>query len=171
MTSEHDSEPGIDLDDAWFTLPDTAPTQICHGLWVGGTADEDTIGNPPGPEHYEPSTYPFDLVITLFSDAQPAPWQVEEIRYGFPDADLTDEVVERCTTYAAYAHERWTEGARVLVRCQQGLNRSGLVVALILMEQGHTGAQAVELLRAARGPLMLCNEAFETWLMQQLVDD
>ena len=34
--------------------------------------------------------------------------------------------------------------------------------ALIVIERGHTGAQAVALLRAARGLLMLCNEAFET---------
>lgn len=166
MTSEHDSEPGIDLDDSWFVLPDTAPTEICPGLWVGGTADADTIGSPVGPAHYEPSAFPFDLVITLFADAQPAPWQVEEMRYGFPDADLTNDVVQRSMTYAAYANHRWSNGARVLVRCQQGLNRSGLVAALILIERGHTGTQAVELLRAARGPLMLCNEAFAAWVMQ-----
>lgn len=167
MNSEHRPEQDDDLDDAWFTLPDIAPTQIRPGLWVGGTADHDTIGNAAGPAHYKPSSFPFDLVVTLFADAQPAPWEVEEIRYGFPDADLTEAAIERCLTYAAYADQRWTDGARVLVRCQQGLNRSGLVAALILMSHGHSGADAVELLRAARGPLMLCNEAFEHWLLHE----
>ena len=33
-------------------------------------------------------TYPFDVVVTLYADANPAPWGVEELRFGFPDIDL-----------------------------------------------------------------------------------
>lgn len=42
-------------------------------------------------------------------------------------------------------------GARVLVTCAQGRNRSGLVVALALMNQGASAAQAIGTVRATRG--------------------
>ena len=52
------------------------------------------------------------------------------------------------------------DGKVCVVTCAMGLNRSGLVTALALVELGRTAEQAVELIRRARGPLALCNEAF-----------
>ena len=51
-------------------------------------------------------------------------------------------------------------GRRVLVRCQAGYNRSGLVVALALMRLGFTGQDAVARVRIARGPYALSNPHF-----------
>ena len=68
----------------------------------------------------------FDAVVTLFAWALPCSWGVEELRYGFPDAhpDLAD--MTRVVAAARWAHERWVSGDRVLIRCQAGLDRSGL---------------------------------------------
>ncbi len=57
-------------------------------------------------------------------------------------------------------HHR-TAGRRVLVSCKMGYNRSGLVVALALVQQGYTGKAAIALLRQGRGHNALNNEFFE----------
>jgi protein-tyrosine phosphatase len=90
--------------------------------------------------------------VTLYADAQPAPWGVEELRFGFPDADLTPEFAERAIALARHAHRRWRDGERVLVRCQAGVNRSGLVMALVLMLDGMDAHDAIALIRERRAP-------------------
>jgi len=56
-------------------------------------------------------------------------------------------------------------GGKVLVHCQAGLNRSNLVTALALIKRGRTPAEAIALLREKRSPVVLCNQAFESWLL------
>lgn len=51
-------------------------------------------------------------------------------------------------------------GKRVLVSCHMGLNRSGVVAALALVLEGASPDEAIESVRAARGPLALHNRAF-----------
>lgn len=58
-------------------------------------------------------------------------------------------------------------GGKVLVHCQAGLNRSNLVTALALIKMGRTPADAIALLREKRSPVVLCNAAFESWLLDQ----
>lgn len=63
----------------------------------------------------------------------------------------------------------WLKDGPVLVHCQAGLNRSGLVAARALMHGGKTADEAITLLRK-RSPVVLCNQAFETWLRETPVD-
>ena len=65
--------------------PEVAPTEILPGLWMGGLAVDEYAGQPLGESHYSFDS-PYDIVVTLFGDAQPAPWGVIELRYGFPRA-------------------------------------------------------------------------------------
>ena len=67
--------------------PAVEPTQILPGLWMGGLAEHEYLGAELTDEHYS-FTSPFDLVVTLYADAQPAPWGVTELRYGLPDDDI-----------------------------------------------------------------------------------
>jgi protein-tyrosine phosphatase len=55
----------------------------------------------------------------------------------------------------------------VLVHCQAGLNRSGLVTGLALVLDGMEPAEAIRLMRERRCPVVLCNKAFEQWLLKQ----
>lgn len=56
-------------------------------------------------------------------------------------------------------------GGSVVVNCAAGLNRSGLLVGRSLIELGHTPAEAVELVRRARGFHALSNREFTRFLL------
>lgn len=64
----------------------------------------------------------------------------------------------------------WVNSCRLdaptLVHCQAGLNRSNLVAALALIRGGSTPTDAIALLRDKRSPAVLCNPAFEQWLLE-----
>lgn len=52
-----------------------------------------------------------------------------------------------------------------LVHCQAGLNRSGLVAARTLILRGYPPQKAIHVLRENRSLLVLCNQAFEQYLL------
>lgn len=52
-----------------------------------------------------------------------------------------------------------------LVHCQQGWNRSGLIVALALIRAGMEPAAAIALIREKRQPECLSNQVFHDWLL------
>ena len=58
-------------------------------------------------------------------------------------------------------------GDRVVVNCAAGLNRSGLIVGRALIALGHEPAEAVALIREARGPRALFNRTFERFLLER----
>ena len=81
--------------------------------------------------------------------------------------DSHDQDMSEVDTTARWIVERLDDGA-VLVNCQAGLNRSGVVVARTLMfTEGMSADQAVETVRAGRSPLALCNSHFVAWLHEQ----
>lgn len=56
---------------------------------------------------------------------------------------------------------------KVLVHCQAGLNRSGLIAGLVLIKLGRTPQEAIDLLREKRCNVVLCNIDFEQWLLEE----
>lgn len=152
----------LDLTD-W---PVTTATEILPRLWMGGIDDDQYLGEPVGEAHYA-FDHPFDVVLTLYADAMPAPWGVTEVRYGFPDDDIPDRLITPCLPVAHFGWSAWRAGARVLVRCQQGVNRSGLVTALVLMLDGLAPDEALALLRARRSAAVLNNPTLERWLVNE----
>ena len=138
--------------------------EILPGLFMGGTADDGTIDFPTELQGLNDEN-PFDAVVTLYSWAQPMGWGVEELRYGFADAEVEHFDVNKLLATARWAHSRWVDGDRVLIRCQAGLNRSGLVTALTLMLIGYQAVEAIALIRANRAEVALFNNAFVDWLV------
>jgi protein-tyrosine phosphatase len=59
------------------------------------------------------------------------------------------------------------DGHKVLVCCDAGMNRSGLVVARTLIHRGMPPERAVALIRERRDPAALSNAAFVKWLLQE----
>ena len=138
-------------------------SEILPGLYMGGTADTDVRGQkhvsgPISPEH-------FNTVVTLYAWANPVDWYVKELRLGFYDHESVDVNSNDLHQVVEAAHEDWKAGRKVLIRCQAGLNRSGLVTALVLARDGMPIKEAIALLRAKRSPAALCNPDFEDWLI------
>ena len=110
---------------------------------------------------------PFDAIVTMYAWARPADWQVQEFRYGVDDAAITDIDLNRLRQAVEFGYDRWKQGDRVLVRCQAGLNRSGLVLALILIKDGLKPAEAIARIRDNRGDDALFNRDFHNWLLTE----
>ena len=147
-------------------LPDNTWDEIKPGLWLGGTHDEHDMrwGRP---NHELPPIGPedFDTIITMYAWARPADWFVKEIRFGIYDGDMSDFDAASLHEIVTIAHRDWKAGKKVLVRCQAGINRSGLVMALVLIRDGMSAAKAIELMRSKRARSVLRNETFEKWLL------
>jgi ADP-ribosyl-[dinitrogen reductase] hydrolase len=67
------------------------------------------------------------------------------------DVDVPDDRFERAWRVAGPPlHRRIDAGERILIHCRGGLGRTGLVAALILVEQGAGPREAIGRVRAAR---------------------
>ena len=149
-------------------------TEVLPGLWQGGTDDYDHItGSQRGRSAIgvlpqRPTKNEFDSVYTMYAFANPAGFKMKEVRTPFMDGDMSDIDVERDLWLpVSEAHADWKAGRRVLIRCQAGLNRSGLVMALVLVREGYSPEEAVALIRETRGEDALCNYRFVRWLTNE----
>lgn len=147
-----------------YSKPLSLYSEILNNLFMGGTDDEDVI-HIPARVYSRREDLPFDSIVTMYAWARPADWNVQEFRYGVPDASIKDIDLNRLRQAVEFGYDRWKQGDRVLVRCQAGLNRSGLVMALILIKDGFTPYQAIDLIRQRRTDIALFNENFVNWLL------
>jgi hypothetical protein len=138
-------------------------SEILPNLFMGGTDDDDLIHFPQR-SYAKRTDLPFDAIVTMYAWARPADWKVQEFRYCVPDASINEIEIERLLEAVEFGYKKWKVGDRVLVRCQAGLNRSGLVTALILMRIGHSAQEAIDLIRARRHEDALFNEEYVKWL-------
>lgn len=137
---------------------------ILPNLFMGGTHDDDMFS-----QHEKPliTTDDFDSVYTLFGWANPSDWNVKEVRLPFYDSGSFSVDESELYEFAEQAHKDWKRGKRVLIRCQAGLNRSGLITALLLIKEGYSPADAIDLIRSSRSEYCLMNPFFEKWLLTQ----
>lgn len=138
-------------------------SEIVDGLWQGGTADDDTHHQFQKPYI---TTKDFDTVVTMYGYANPVDWHVREIRYGVWDGDAKDINWADIFDIVKMAHADWKKGKRVLIRCQAGWNRSGLITALVLIRDGMNARDAIDLIREKRSRHALCNRTFERFLVE-----
>jgi hypothetical protein len=150
-------------------MPNQLWTETLPNLWQGGTldrwADQDwhaqasVIGIKITPEH-------FDSVYTLYASADPVDWFVKEVRLGFYDSAMGDfDPSTELEDIVKMAHKDWKSGKRVLIRCQAGLNRSGIVMALVLVREGYSPEEAITVMREKRSRAVLCNQHFVDYLL------
>lgn len=128
-------------------------TQVEGNLWQGGCRDGVELGGF------------FKHIISLY------PWE----RFN-PQGELRTFVEIRLFDGPRVPNEKQLHAladlinvARAdgptLVHCQAGLNRSGLVTGLALVKAGMKAEEAIALLRKSRCPAVLCNKAFEQYLL------
>lgn len=146
--------------------PTSLYSEIAPNLFMGGTADEDVIHQAVAYNKAR-TDLPFDAIITMYAWANPADWKVQEFRYGIYDSDISQIDLDRLKQAVEFGYNRWLSGDRVLVRCQAGLNRSGLVTALIMMSTGLDAETAIEQIRKNRAEIALFNTHYVEWLMSE----
>lgn len=115
-----------------------------------------------------PVTYHgFDVVVSCEHHLARKPMEgYEGIVIHCPMQDEDDfECGARERRVAEIVSSALTGGQKVLVHCSGGLNRSGVIVALALQSQGFTPSAAVALMRVRRDEFVLCNRAFERFVL------
>jgi hypothetical protein len=142
-------------------------SEILPNLWQGGTDDFDTI-NYPKSSAFNQNPHQWQSVATLYAVAHPMGWGVREQRFGFPDDVLELSNTGHINEIAEWLHKEWKQGRKVLARCQAGWNRSGLVIGLILLKEGYSADEAIELIRSKRSPYALCNPDFVRYLRKDM---
>ena len=145
-------------------LPRDLYSEIWPGLYMGGTHDDDVVFKGQKDNFHKNN---FDCVITMYAWAQPCDWDVQELRYGIPDSEIKDIELSKLIEIAEWGHKKWLSGERVLIRCQAGLNRSGLITALILLLEGMSPEQAIAQIRHKRSPVALFNKAYVDWILTE----
>lgn len=86
-------------------------------------------------------------------------WPITDSIIVFPDENFLKSI-------SKFAYDRIKLGEKVLVHCSFGNNRSGLVVACILIWSGMNGEEAIEIVQS-KNPNALSNIAFYNWLKKQ----
>ena len=141
-------------------------TELIPGLFLGGTANSDTIFTPAD-ERKAFDDLSFQSVITMFYAANPPGFNSHEMRYHIVDGPLDNVDMERLGDVVSWGHKRWSKNQdNLLVRCQAGVNRSALVMSLILIKHGYSALDAIELIRSKRFSYCLGNRHYEKWLLE-----
>jgi len=104
----------------------------------------------------------FDSIITLYSGLSREP---NDFRLEIPDSKITDINYLDLEKTVDWGLSQLNEGKKLLVRCQLGLNRSGLVAALLLKKLGLSSAESIDLIRRQRSAQALFNSSYTSWLM------
>lgn len=139
-------------------------SKIVSGLWQGGFPVEPRRVGESG----------FKLIVLTARELQPE--SSDEAAATFPgvevvlapmddeDSGPTDEEARLAARAATRVAEALRQGYSVLVTCNQGRNRSGLVTALALvMRHGIDGGRAASIVRARRAGA-LTNAGFSAFL-------
>lgn len=135
--------------------------RVSERLWMGS--------RPMLPQAGTLKQCGFDVLVLCAQEVQPSSRHfpgVRVIRAPLDDSEVTNDVKR---TAGAAAHEVAAAlllGDRVLVTCNQGRNRSGLVTALSLVLVSELdGAHAAAQVQASR-PRALVNPHFVRWLRE-----
>lgn len=129
-------------------------SEIANNLWQGGCQDGLVLPSP------------IKHLLSLYR------WEKYTVNHRLRTShevtmhDSVDQNLGEIDRWARWVNARRKTGA-VLVHCQAGLNRSGLVVARALMLEGWTATEAIRLVRGKRSAACLCNPTFEKWLRDQ----
>jgi hypothetical protein len=144
-------------------------SEVLPNLWQGGTDAFDEVGR--GNNNRRITNLDFDSVYTMCSLSNPVMNGVLEVRKAVRDGNMSDFNPERdLYDLVVMAHRDWLNGKRVLIRCQAGWNRSGILMALVLIREGYTASEAIDLIREKRSRHALSNSYFVVWLLEANVE-
>ncbi|WP_431977616.1 protein-tyrosine phosphatase family protein [Micromonospora haikouensis] len=146
-----------------ITLPAAPWHEIIPGLWMGGHDFGDFYDPIPAIVDDE-----FDRVVSLFHRPGHGPHPaVAHTIARIRDGKLHDYDLDMIRDLAGSLAADVRDGRKVLIRCQAGLNRSGLLTAFVLIRLGHSPTDAIRLIRARRSPHALFNEHFVLYIAEE----
>lgn len=132
-------------------LPEAS--EILPGLWMGS----------------HPNTiYGYDYVLNVTGKPQ-YPILSGQIVVVAPFEDI-ETSMPKDSFLLDLAGQVWSahfKGKKVLIHCTAGINRSALIMTLVLMMNGWPSHRAIKHLRQTRGDVLLFNRTFEKWLLDQ----
>lgn len=135
--------------------------EIVPGLYLGGHDNQPAGGDARVRDQ-------FDVVVSLYSrDGYGPDPGIPHHTHAMIDGDLAPRDHAHVHRLADAAVTAMNRDQQVLVRCQAGMNRSGLVAGLALIKTGWRAADAIEHMRAVRGPYVLFNTSFTDYLHDQ----
>lgn len=139
--------------------------EVIPGLWMGsifydGQGDPDEGLTAARPEDN------FQTVISLHLSMSVNPAaEVAHHQLLFPDTqgftEPQEDIVMLAVSKTLYSLDL---GHEVLLRSRLGYNRTGLIAALVLIAQGYTADQAIDILRKKRSPHALNNSYFVEYI-------
>jgi len=135
-------------------------SEILPGLVMGGTQEYNI--NPLKLPSLNPPIY--NLVVTHYEQAEKYHPKTKELRLCYPDSTIEFVNKKKLFKIVDEAHQAWSNGGNVFVRCHAGLNRSGLTVALILMREDYEPSDAINLIRQKRSHHALHNHHYVAFL-------
>jgi protein-tyrosine phosphatase len=134
--------------------PDATP--VFGSLFVGSA-----------PEGSLDELCPWEVVVFTAKEFQPEYPRTENkllIYAPIRDANISKAEKDMVLRVAKELAHNLMRGARVLVTCAQGLNRSAVFAAATMIELGLSPRQAIADIRSARGPKALFNPSFVDFL-------
>lgn len=129
-------------------------TQVLGNLWMGGC-----------PVTVLPKEFAYVVNLYPWGEYELHPHQTMLVHALL---DSTDQGLHAPHLHAlARAANDFARLGPTLIHCQAGLNRSGLITTLALLQQGWSPEAAVAKLRELRCSEVLCNAHFRAWLQRE----
>ena len=86
------------------------------------------------------------------------------LNFAYRDANVIPDLTD-LRIAASFLNDLRAAGKTVFIHCRLGLNRSGLLTGLVLIDEGYRAKDAIEMMRNLRSPHVLENETFERYLL------
>lgn len=151
--------------------PDAEYHEVLPRLFVGGHQWAENVLQARDSRHSSiAADASWDYIVSAYVSDWEASWPRCDhrlVRFGDTEDGLDDETWEKIGLAVDRVVIRWVAGEKVLIRCQSGYNRSGMIAALVLMRLGLTAEEAIRLLRETRGPDVLINPVFEEYVRER----
>lgn len=137
-------------------ITDDSFGSVGRRIWQGGVEDGLVL-----PGH-------FQHVVRLHSQSYIIKHRVQtNLQVRMQDSvEQALDIVETLADYVVSLFKSPGEGD-ILIHCQVGLNRSGVVMGRVLQKLGWEAGDILRHLREVRDPEVLFNPAFEGWLISQ----
>lgn len=150
--------------------PSSEYHEILPNLYLGGHTWREGTRVHYESKHSKVSEGDWDYVVSAYMEPKhEKSFPKCDTRFVFfldTEHGLEDETWVRIRSAVDEVVKRWRDGQKVLIRCQAGYNRSGMMMAFALMRLGINADESVQRMRRIRGRHVLINHVFEGYVKE-----